>query len=58
MRQSLGMSQGNWAIFITRPIAGTLTVVLFLILLLPPLLRRVHARSAHKNVPFPADVRE
>jgi TctA family transporter len=46
------MSQGNWAIFITRPIAGLLTVVLFLILLLPPLLRRMHARSARKDRPL------
>ena len=58
MRQSLGMSQGSWSIFITRPIAGFLTAVLFLILLLPPLLRWMRARSANKDLPLPANVQE
>jgi putative tricarboxylic transport membrane protein len=35
MRQSLIMSHGSFAIFFTRPIAGTISVIALLLLVLP-----------------------
>jgi putative tricarboxylic transport membrane protein len=58
LRQSLGMSQGSWAIFVTRPIAGFLTAVLFLVLFLPPLLGWLRARSVRKGLPLAPKVQE
>jgi putative tricarboxylic transport membrane protein len=39
LRQSLAMSQGNWGIFVTRPISGVLVLILFTTLLARPAAR-------------------
>jgi putative tricarboxylic transport membrane protein len=45
MRQSLIISQGDWFTFFTRPLSGTLMAVSVLLLILPPLIRRLRSRS-------------
>jgi len=35
LRQSLLLSDGDWSIFFTRPIAGPITVVAIILILLP-----------------------
>ncbi len=41
MRQALTISQGEWSTFITRPISGTLMALALLLLVAPPLYRRL-----------------
>ncbi|MDE2618318.1 MAG: tripartite tricarboxylate transporter permease [Burkholderiales bacterium] len=46
MRQALTISQGDWFTFFTRPLSGSLMAVAMLLLVLPPLIRRLRrARS-------------
>ena len=45
MRQALIISQGDWFTFFTRPLAGSLMAVSVLLLVLPPLLRRLRRKS-------------
>ncbi len=41
MRQALTISQGEWSTFFTRPISGTLMAIALLLLVAPPLYRRL-----------------
>lgn len=41
MRQALTISQGEWSTFFTRPLSGSLMAVSVLLLVLPPLWRRL-----------------
>jgi putative tricarboxylic transport membrane protein len=40
LRNALSISQGDWSVFLTRPLCAVLAVVIVAVLVLPPLLRR------------------
>jgi putative tricarboxylic transport membrane protein len=54
LRQSLAMSQGNWSIFVSRPISGVLVALLTLIALSPAVVwwRRVARNKAAAGLFF------
>jgi putative tricarboxylic transport membrane protein len=45
MRQALTISQGEWSTFVTRPLSASLLAVAAILVVLPPLLRKLR-RSA------------
>ena len=44
MRQALTISMGNWTTFITRPLSGSLLAIAALLLIAPPLWRKIRNR--------------
>jgi putative tricarboxylic transport membrane protein len=44
MRQALTISMGNWTTFITRPLSGSLLAIAALLLIAPPLWRKIKGR--------------
>jgi putative tricarboxylic transport membrane protein len=40
LRNALSIAQGDWSVFVTRPLSGAIACVIVAVLLLPPLLRR------------------
>jgi putative tricarboxylic transport membrane protein len=40
LRNALSISQGDWSVFLTRPLCAVLAVTVLAVLVLPPLLRR------------------
>ena len=40
LRNALSIAQGDWSVFLTRPLSGAIAGVILAVLLLPPLLRR------------------
>ena len=44
MRQALTISMGNWTTFITRPLSGSLLAIATLLLIAPPLWRKIRSR--------------
>lgn len=40
LRNALSIAQGDWSVFVTRPLSGAIAGVIVAVLLLPPLLRR------------------
>jgi putative tricarboxylic transport membrane protein len=44
MRQALTISQGDWTVFFTHPIAVTILIISGLVLLLPVMFRLISAR--------------
>jgi putative tricarboxylic transport membrane protein len=40
LRNALSISQGDWSVFLTRPLCAVLAAAVVAILVLPPLLRR------------------
>lgn len=46
MRQALTISQGDWLTFFTRPLSGSLMAVAIVLLVLPPLVRRLRRPGA------------
>ncbi len=45
LRRALAVSQGDWSVLVSTPIAATLLGIAFIVLILPPILTRLRARS-------------
>jgi putative tricarboxylic transport membrane protein len=58
LRQSLAMSQGNWSIFVTRPISGVLVLILLTTLFARPLARWYTLSIRRKVRPLPAKAQD
>lgn len=46
MRQAMTISQGQWSTFFTRPISGTIMAITIILLITPPIYKKLRTRKA------------